>query len=69
VGTPDFQNLRLIASVVPGLHQAQLAGAFASFIQNGFEPSDRLFSIEIPYQPVDFQSKIGIVRAKVMMGD
>ena len=30
------------------LHQAQQAGAFAHFIQNGFEPSDRLFSDRNP---------------------
>jgi len=39
------------------LHQAQQAGAFAYFIQNGFEPSDRLFSIEIPYNPLIFNQK------------
>jgi hypothetical protein len=36
-------------------------GAFAHHIQNGFEPSDRLFSIKIPYQPIDFPSKTGIL--------
>ena len=36
-------------------------GAFAHHIQNGSEPSDRLFLIKTPYQPIDFPSKTGIL--------
>ena len=39
------------------LHQAQQAGGFAHFIQDGFEPSDRLFRSKSHINPLIFNKK------------